>query len=337
MSSLGERLLPALTAYIATHIVVFTLVSWVVVSSLLGLGLVWVLTCGLTSAFVAVFFEWLLGPSFVSSLLRLRWVEREEDVVLWSLVEAVAEKAGVKVGKVGVLDAEAPNALVFSSATGRPTVVLTKGLLVNLTYAETRAVVAYLLGCSKSGVLWFVTTLSGLLTLSTRIASGYIESSLEEKPVGLARIILAGWGYLIFTLTSPTTTIAGRGMSAYGDEFSIRQVGKPFFFITALLKVTAGIAEKPSDPVRMSSASLKGLMFQDPSSSLRDASAIKEVAEKYEIDLARLLGHNFAESKEGGEPRLHLFERFWVQLGLTERLETAMELGKEAPSISLQV
>jgi Zn-dependent protease with chaperone function len=335
MSSLGERLLPALTAHLATHVLVFTLVSWVVVSGLLGLGLVWVLACGLTSALAAVFFEWLLGPSFVSSLLRPRWVEREEDVVLWSLVEAVAEKAGVKVGKVGVLDAEAPNALVVSSATGRPTVVLTKGLLVNLTYAETRAVMAYLLGCSKSGVLWFVTTLSGLLTLSNRIASGYIESSLEENPVGLARIILAGWGYLIFTLTSPTTTIAGRGMSAYGDEFSIRQVGK-LFFVTALLKIAAGLSEKPSDPIRMSCASLKGLMFQDPSSSLRSTPAIKDAAERYGIDLARLLGYDIAESKKGGEPRLHLFEKFWVQPSLTERLETAMELGKEAPSTSMQ-
>jgi hypothetical protein len=190
--------------------------------------------------------------------------------------------------------------------------------------------VAYLMGCSRSGVLGLATALSGLLVLSSRIASGYIEGRLERRPIGFPSIVLAGWGYLTFNLASPVASLACRGMSAYGDGFSVRQTGSPSGFVTALLKVTAGLAERPSDPLRKACAPIKGLMFIDPTNQLRGSSSVNDAAKKYDIDLVRLLGREPEKARRLERPEPHIFERFRVHSDLPERLEHAVETWKEA-------
>lgn len=328
MTGLSERLLPALAIYVVSHIVVFTLISWVVFHVLFSLNPIWVLACGPASALVVISMEWVLGPRIVSVVFRPRWVEGGGDPVLWSLVEGESERAGVGLGRIGVLDFEAPNALVVSSVTGRPTIFLTRGLLIGSTYAETRAVVAYLMGCSRSGVLGLATALSGLLVLSSRIASGYIEGRLERRPIGFPSIILAGWGYLLFTMASPVASLACRGMSAYGDGFSVRQTGSPSGFVTALLKVAAGLAERPTEPLRKACAPLKGLMFMDPTYPIGGASSVKDAAKKYDINLAWLLGREPEKTRDLERPEPHIFERFRVHSDLPERLEYVVETWK---------
>jgi Zn-dependent protease with chaperone function len=328
----GERVLPPLAVHVAIHLVLFTLASWVILSAFFGFNLFFTLAGGVVSAFVAILFEWVIGPSLVSFLLKPRWIERVDDVVLWSLVQGVADGAGVKVGRVGVLDVDAPDALVYASLTGRPIVLLTRGLLAGLTYPEARVVVAYLMGCAKSGVLSIVTTLSVLIILSNRVAAGYIKSRLEEKPVGLIDIILAGWGYLIFALNYYQAVEVGRAMSAYADKFSIQQTEDPSSYFNALIKVAAGLAQRPLDTMRAHCISLKGLMFQDPTSALRESITVKEIAGKYEIDLDRLLGYGLSEFTGKGDLRLHAFERFRVQKALAQRLEDGIEIGREIES-----
>jgi len=314
--------------HFAIHLIVFELASGAVVYTFLGPDLSLVLISGSLSALVVILIEVILGPKAISSILKPRWIGRGDDVVLWSLVNRAAEKAGVKIGRIGILNFEAPEALAISSITGRATVFLTKGLLVKLTYSEARAVITYLMGCSKSGALGFVTALSGLLVLSNKIASGYIESRLVQKPVGLLNIILAGWGYVVFALVYLPIAMAARSMSTYGSEFSVSETGDPSSYLSALIKVAEGLVAKPSDPIRTACTPLKGLMFLDPASSIVGSSAIKESAEKLGIDLKRLLGYGSPEFAVGDEQRLHVFERFWVQPALSERLEYAIKIGE---------
>jgi Zn-dependent protease with chaperone function len=330
MTGFSERLLPALAIYVVSHSVVFTLASWAVLHVLFSFDSIWALVCGLASAMVVISVEWILGPRIVSAMFRPRWVDGGEDPMLWSLAEGEAERAGVGLGRIGVLDFEVPNALVIFSVMGRPTVFLTRGLLIGSTYVETRAVVAYLMGCSRSGVLGLATALSGLIIISNRIASGYIEGRLEERPIGLPSIILAGWGYLLFALASPVASLACREMSAYGEEFSVRQTGSPSGLVTALLKVAADLAERPSDALRKACAPIKGLMFIDPTNQLRGSSSVNYAAKKYDIDLARLLGHELEKARDLERPEPHIFERYRVHSDLPERLEHAVETWKEA-------
>jgi len=54
MSSLSDRLLPALMIHVAIHLVLFTLASWVILSTFLGYGPFAVLVGGVVSTLVAI-------------------------------------------------------------------------------------------------------------------------------------------------------------------------------------------------------------------------------------------------------------------------------------------
>jgi len=324
MWRLSARLSMAIAIEFVIDLLFFTVVAW-----LLRASFPWMLAYGVLFTVLLIFFEWLLGPSLVGSLFKPRWLERSDDPVLWSMVHEEAAKAGVKVRKIGVVDHEAPNAYVYAFLTGRPHLIFTKGLLINMTYPEVRAVACYLIGSAKSGGLTVMTTLSGLLTIPYKMAGGYIRPRLEGRRVGYDSIIAAGVAYILLVLTYPQTVMVSRIMSIFSDEFSIIQTKDPSRLISALMKASAGSALKPSDPMRAECAPLKGLMFQDPTLALRDAEAMRGAAGKWGIDLDRLL--NLGEVHFPGEDdlRLHAFERFWSHPDLVDRLGHMIEVGKK--------
>ena len=324
MSRLSARVITALSVEFVIHLVFFTLVAWLLGAS----PMLWMLADGVLLTVISLLLEWLLGPSLVSSLLEPRWIERSDDPVLWSMVHEEAARAGVKVRKIGIVDSEAPNALAYAFLTGRPHLVFTRGLLIEMTYPEVRAVACYLLGCAKSGGLNLMTTLSGLLTIPHGIAGGYIRTRLEGRRLGYGSVAAAGLGYILFALTYPQSVMISKAMSLFGDEFSITQTEDPSRFISALMKASMGCALRPLDPMRAKLTPLKCLMFQDPALALRDASAMKEAADRWGIDLNRLVNLRGGRLPDEDEQMLHAFERFWSQADPVGRLDHAVELGK---------
>lgn len=325
---ISVRLFAAIFVEFVIDLVFFTFVSWLI-GGLFGLTPLRMLGYGVFFTVILIFFKWLLGPSLVSSLLKPRWIERSDDPVLWSMVHEEAAKARVKVRKIGVVDSEAPNAFAYAFLTGRPHLIFTRGMLLNMTYPEVRAIACYLIGIAKSGGLPVMTTLSGLLTIPYGIAGAYIKDRLERRRLGYGSIVAAAVGYVLFVLTYPQTVMVSKVMSIFGDEFSILQTEDPSRFISALLKVSMGCALRPMDPIRTECTPLKALMFQDPTVALRDAAAMREAASKWRIDLNRLVDLSGVSFPDMDDLGLHIFERFWSQPDLVDRLGHAIEFGKK--------
>jgi len=331
MWRLSARVVTAFSVEFVIHLAFFTFVSWLL-GSYLELGPWGMLANGAFFAAIFIIVEWLIGPSLASSLFRPRWIERADDPVLWSMVHEEAARAGVKVRRIGVVGSEAPNALAYASITGRRYLVFTRGLLLEMTFPEVRAVACYLLGCAKSGGLPTLTTLSGLLTIPHGIAGGYIGARLGGRRPGYGSAVAAGIGYVLHALTYPQTVMVARVMSLLGDEFSIQHTGDPSSFVSALMKSVVGCALRPLDPMRARCAPLKGLMFQDPTTALREAAAMRESAERRGIALSRLVDMEGVSLPEEDRLALHAFEKFWPQAGPVGRLEHAIELGKSVRS-----
>ncbi|UCH57836.1 MAG: M48 family metalloprotease [Candidatus Bathyarchaeota archaeon] len=328
MWRIPTRLRPALAIHFTTRFAIFFTVSWTFLSLLLRLDPVTVTAAGFLITVISIALEWLAGPYLIVTLLNPRWTGRENDTNLWSLVESEADKAGVKVRRIGILNMEAPNALIIASVSGHPSILFTKGLLSSLHYSEVRVVTANMMGAVKSGFLSAVTTLSGLLTLSHRIAGGYIESCVTGKKKNIFQMILAAIGYLLFVLTVPQSVMASRPMTLYEDEHGITQTSDPSSLLTALLKVATGTAGAASGPSRILFTPVKGLMFLDPTIALRDSAGLEKAAQSYGIDTKRLLGHD----EKGYERRVviefHMFERFWSQPNLIDRFRRVVSFGK---------
>ena len=328
MWRLKASLRPAMALLFASHFALFFTASWLILSLLLRFDALTVSAAAFLLTVASIAAEWLMGPNLVTSLLKPRWITKKDDPILWSLVQGEASKAGVKIGRMGIIDEDSPNALIIASPTGQTILLFTRSLLYSLNHEEVRAATAYLMGASKSGYLGASTTFSGLLAISYRFSAGYIESTAKGLKGSIYDIALAILGYPIFALAAPLSVMASRPMSSYGDDFSITQTGDPASFLTMLLKVAGGISRNPKGPNRAHFTPVKGLMLFDPTIALRDYDGLMKAAQSYGIDTGRLLGVPATTDGKNGEIEFHAFERFWSQPNLIDRFRHAVSSGK---------
>lgn len=328
MWRLNARLRYAMALHFATHFTIFFAASWLLLSLVFRLDPLSVTAATFLLTVTSMVAEWFMGPNLVASLLRPRWIEETDDPVLWSLVHGEASKADVKIGKTGIIEEDSSNALIMASPSGHPTLVFTRGLLYSLTYQEMRAVTAYMMGASKSGFLGASTTYSGLLAISYKLASGYIESHVNGQRGNITETILAGIGYIVFAVTAPLCVMASKPMSLFSDEYSIAQTQNPASFLTMLLKVADGISRKTEGPSRTYFTPIKGLMLLDPTIAFRDLDGLVKAAQSYGVDTSRLLETPMKTNGRRDKNEFHRFERFWSQPSLIDRFRYAVSFGK---------
>ncbi|MGD2201409.1 MAG: hypothetical protein PVJ38_07260 [Candidatus Bathyarchaeota archaeon] len=331
MWRLKARLRPALALHFIIHLVVSLGFSWVVLSLIFRFDPVSVTAAGFLLAVVAIVIEWVLGPTLISSLLKPRWIRKEGDPVLWSLIEKEAEMMEREVSRVGIIDAKTPNALVVSTIRGQSQLFFTRGLLASLNYREVRSVIVWMLGASDSGFLGAATMFSGLLALSYRLTGGYIKSRIRGEGEDLRDKTAAALGYIPFALTLSQSVRATRPMALVADERVLAHTGDPASLLTALLKVVVGTAGNLRGENRSTLTPVKGLLFVDPTLALRDCKGLIKAAQSYGVETDRLLG---ASQDEGGPVvgEYHVFEWFLSQPSPIERFRRAVNLGKSIRS-----
>jgi len=322
MNQLGSKALTATLAQQIAPFIMITVVAWFFLKEI-----VLVLGIGALGALLLTFIEWLIVPSLVSSLFQVRWMERVDDPVFWSMVHGEAAKAGVKVRKIGVIDSDVPNAFAYSSLSLKPQFVYTKGVLQDLSFYEARAMTRYLIGAAKSGLLPTVTALSGLLSIPPRLAWGYVGAKVKGENPGFGERVSAALSYIPFALTYPQTVMVGRVLALSGDEHCIEGASDPSDFLSALVKSAESISRLPADPLRSRCVSLKSLMFQDPTVAVRDEPAMRRRMADWGIDVHSITRINHDPQK--GDTHIHALEKFWPQPGLVERMERAVDFAQK--------
>jgi len=323
MRDLEERALIVLGVHFIIHLIPLTFVVWIIGSQ--SLHLMYVVGYGALVTVIMMLAEWLLGPSLISSMADPRLIAEGEDPILWALVEGEARKLDMRVPRVGVIDNMAPNALVYSSLTGRPVLLFTRGLLIELTHSEVRCVAVHLM-CRSGG--WgpsVLTTVSGFLTFFNLMSRGYLQRRARGQSPGLLNVMLAGWGHLFMNLAYPVIAPLSRELMAQGDEAALAQTGDPSSYLRALMKVSAGLASRELDLVQVF---LGCHSFQDPAVANTDTSAVRNVAGMYGINLDILLGYKLPADQGNQSPLPSLFKRLSLQPELPERFRSVVETGK---------
>jgi hypothetical protein len=278
-----------------------------------------------------VIIELLIGTNQVIKHLDPRWLDQRADPVLWALIQGEASRAGIKITRVGVIEAESPNSAAVASLTGGPVLLFTKGLLHCLSYREMRSVISFMIGSSRSGFLGAATMFAGLLTLSYRLAGGYIKNRVGGREQRLVDKALAALGYIPFALTVSQYVTATRPASAWGDRDAVDQTGDPSAYLVALLKVSDGIASHPEGVNRTLFTPVKGLLFMDPTMALRDNRSLIDVARSHGISLETIHGYGSSDVEPAGL-EYHVFEWFWSQPSPIERFRWAVGVGKKMES-----
>jgi len=154
------------------------------------------------------FAQWLFAPYLIDALYHARAVSRSEDPKLYSMVEQLSLKSGIKTPKVMIAQIPLPNAFAYGSPLTGSRVAVTTELLKTLESEEVEAVIGHELGHLKHKdvqVMMFVSFLPALfywIGWITFLSSGYGRRERDSGAVAIIGIVsmLLYWVLTLFTL-----------------------------------------------------------------------------------------------------------------------------------------
>ena len=94
-------------------------------------------------AFVFLGIQYLVGPSMVGWMMKIRWVSEKEEPELHRMVAELAEGAHLPKPRVGISQLAIPNAFAFGRTQRDGQICVTQGILKLLNKDELRAVLGH--------------------------------------------------------------------------------------------------------------------------------------------------------------------------------------------------
>ncbi len=202
---------------------------------------------------------WFIAPWITDFIMRLaysmRFLEDAEARAQpwWAFVERVCSEHKIKPPRFGVIDDANPTAFTYGSTANRARVVITRGLVNDLSRPELEAVIGHELGHIVNRDFIVMTMASTLLQIlyqlyafCARAAQASNRGSGKNKGQAAAALYLIGLGaLLLYAIGTYLLLYLSRTREYMADEFSARATGDGNLLSTALLKVAYGIAAAP--------------------------------------------------------------------------------------------
>jgi len=204
-------------------------------------------------AVLLVFFQWMIGPKVIWWTTNMRLLKHDELLWLRKIVEELCAKNRVPVPRIALARSGAPNAFVFGRTPGSATLVITQGLLNNLTKDEVRAVVAHEIGHIKHKDMVVMTIVGAIPLIAYFIARFLVfaPSSRDERRGDVAALIGIA-AFIVYFISNLLVLAFSRLREYYSDRFSGLNT-KPRLLASALAKITYGLSmsrEKNNSAVR---------------------------------------------------------------------------------------
>ena len=273
MSLLKLRLsvIGTLAAIIGLSTLFFT-----VILSLMGVNLI------VLPFFVVIFniIQWLIAPYLIDAMYRVKEASKSENSQLYSMVERLSQKSGLKMPRVMIANIPVPNAFAYGSPIAGSRVAVTSELLKTLEEEEVEAVIGHELGHLKHRdvqVMMFVSILPAIFYFIyiSMFWSSMFGGRRNERGGGAAVLIAIGslFAYLILTVF---TLYLSRLREYYADRHSASIVDE------GPRKLSEGLAKIVNYTSRMkrhrrkigSFSSFKALFISDPDRAAADALSI---------------------------------------------------------------
>jgi len=238
--------------------------------------------------FVAIFniAQWLLAPYMINALYRVRHIKPEESPELYSTVERIALKSGIKKPKLGIANIPIPNAFAYGSPIAGNHVAVTQGLLDTLDGEEVEAVLGHELGHLKHKDVQIMMLVSFLPALFYIIGRSIMFSAYyggrRDREGGSGAAILIGMACMLmyFVLTLFTLGLS-RLREYYADRHSASVVEE------GPRKLSVGLAKIVSKTGRMKTSrqkqafafsGFKNLFISDPDRAEVDSAQVSQFA-----------------------------------------------------------
>jgi len=195
-------------------------------------------------------FQYLIGPSMVSLMMRVKWVSEKEEPELHRQVAELAQKAGIPKPKVGVSHLSIANAFAFGRTIRDGRVCITRGIQRLLSKDELKAVIGHEISHLKHRDMIIITLLSVIPLILYWIAFSLMLGGMSggrRQGGGYAALIGMG-AFLLYFLTSLLVMYGSRIREYYADERSVKLGNPPQHLASALYKLVYSSAQLKRDP-----------------------------------------------------------------------------------------
>jgi heat shock protein HtpX len=189
-------------------------------------------------------FQYLIGPSMVSLMMRVRWVSEKEEPELHRQVAELAQRAGIPKPKVGVSQLSIPNAFAFGRTIRDGRVCITQGIQRLLSRDELKAVIGHEISHLKHRDMMIITLLSVIPLILYWIAFSLMWGGIGGRRQGGGYGALIGVGaFLLYFLTNLLVMYGSRIREYYADEGSVKLGNPPQQLASALYKLVYSSAQ----------------------------------------------------------------------------------------------
>lgn len=190
-------------------------------------------------------FQYLIGPSLVSMMMKVKYVSEKEEPELHRMAAELAQQAGIPKPKVGISQLSIPNAFAFGRTQGDGRVCITQGIRRLLNKDELKAVLGHEVAHLKHRDMMIITLLSVIPLICYWIAWSFMWGGMlrgGRQGGGIAALI--GLGAMVAYFITNLLVLAGsRIREYYADERSVKLGNPPHHLASALYKLVYGSAQ----------------------------------------------------------------------------------------------
>ena len=196
------------------------------------------------------FVSYYFSDTIVIKMSRAKIINESDNPVLFGVVRRVAEKAGIPMPKVGIVESPQPNAFATGRGPQRSVVVATSSILQTLTSDELEAVIGHEIGHVVHRdvlVSSVAATIAGVISYIGMIAlwSGRLGGGRQSRDNGGSALILLLAAILVPLGATFVQLGISRSAEYNADEYGAKLTHNPGSLVSALEKISTKARTRP--------------------------------------------------------------------------------------------
>lgn len=231
-------------------------------------------------AFLFLGVQYLIGPSMVQLVMRVKWVSESEEPELHKMVAELAERAQIPKPKVGISRLGIPNAFAFGRSLRDGRVCVTEGIRGLLNEDELKAVLGHEIAHLKHRDMIVITVLSAIplimYWIAWRLMWGGMFGRDRRDSGGYAALVGIG-AFILYFLTNLLVLYGSRIREYYADLESVKLGNPPHQLATALYKLVYGSAKFRGKEDLRRVEGVKAFFLNDPSRAKAELTELGQV------------------------------------------------------------
>jgi len=246
---------------------------------------------GIVAALGFNVFMWLISPYLIKAMYGLRPLSNEDDPWLYSTVETIAMRSGLKyMPKLFLAPIDVPNAFAFGSPIFGYGVAVTRGLLNTLSEEEIEAVLGHEIGHIKHGDMHVMMIATALPAIFLHIGRWIMWSSMfssrdrdEGGAIYLVGIALMVIGWILYLLALRLSRLREFYADAHSAIIVERGADK-------LQRALVNIAKHSDPKLGAQLASAKALLIVDPTQASEVSEDVRAIMEREASLFEKIIG-----------------------------------------------